>query len=124
MNASMVYQSAMAAALAAPIESPLDYLERQHGFVTIKTSAGGSARVRNCADRLREFADTVRKNWAAYGGGAKPAELAKPRKPRAIAAAVATIADEVRTQGGVVRVRCVRDAGWSERAVRGAATCR
>lgn len=31
-----------------------------------------------------------------------------------------TIADEVRTQGGVVRVRCVRDAGWSERAVRAA----
>lgn len=91
MNASMVYQSAMAAALAAPIESPLDYLERQHGFVTIKTSAGGSARIRNCADRLREFADTVRKNWAAYGGGAKPAELAKPRKPRAIAWPAVTV---------------------------------
>lgn len=82
MNASLVYQSAMAAALAAPVESESDWIESAHGFARIKTAAGGFVSLKNCAVRLRDFADTVRKNWQAFGAGPKPAELVKPKKPR------------------------------------------
>lgn len=83
MDASMVYQSALSAALAAPVDTAADWVKGSHGFARIATSDRGAVYLKNAADRLREFAETVRKNWAAYGGGAKPAEFAKPRKPRA-----------------------------------------
>ena len=38
-------------------------------FVTFKTSARGSHRVLNCKENLQRFADLVRKNAAAFGGG-------------------------------------------------------
>ena len=61
----------MAAALAAPIESAADWVKSSHGFARIVTADGGAVYLKNAADRLREFADTVRRNWSAYGGGSE-----------------------------------------------------
>lgn len=61
---------------------------RPHGklWATYTYSANpgvrSSIRVRATRPRLLAMAETVRKNWALYGGGAKPAELAPKRRAR------------------------------------------
>lgn len=61
--------------------------QRQGGALKVRFSyrsqgARCSLTVRGTRPRLLELADTVRKQWALFGGGPKPAELVKPRAPR------------------------------------------
>lgn len=61
--------------------------QRAGGAVKVRFSyrsqgARCSLTVRGTRPRLLELADTVRKGWALFGGGPKPAELVKPRAPR------------------------------------------
>ena len=46
--------------------------------ITFRTSARGTHRILNCKENLMSFADAVRKNAAAFGGGLIREEKAKP----------------------------------------------
>ena len=84
-SAQITYSAALAAAAAAPVQQAADWIS-EHGTVTIPTGARSSMTIRNCAERLATFAETVRKQWALFGGGPKPAAIAckwigRPRRP-------------------------------------------
>lgn len=72
INAQTIINEAMAAHAIAPNEYTWG------DKITFRTSARGSHRILNCKENLQRFADLVRKNAAAFGGGLVREEKAKP----------------------------------------------
>ena len=65
INAQSIINEAMAAHAIAPIKKDADFFSK----VKIKTSDRGFHTILNCKENLQRFADLVRKNAAAFGGG-------------------------------------------------------
>lgn len=63
INAQSIIAEVMAAHAIAPREYTLG------DFIKFQTSARGSHRIINCQENLQRFADLVRKNATAFGGG-------------------------------------------------------
>lgn len=72
INAQTIIAEVLTAQAIAPDECT------PNAFVKFQTSARGSHRILNCKENLQRFADLVRKNAAAFGGGLIREEKAKP----------------------------------------------
>ena len=69
INAQTIINEVMAAHAVAPDEAT--------SFISFRTSAKGLHRIQDCKENLQRFADLVRKNAAAFGGG-----IVREAKPR------------------------------------------
>jgi len=72
INAQTIIAEVLTAQAIAPDECT------PNAFVKFQTSARGSHRILNCKENLQRFADLVRKNAAAFGGGLIREEKARP----------------------------------------------
>lgn len=75
-TAIVTYRAILAAAESAPTPGG----DGDHGRVRIPTSDTGHMMLQRDAASLQRWAEIVRKNWALYGGGPKPAEIARPAR--------------------------------------------